>query len=96
MIKKCPFSTSNKLSASKIKIRFPPGADDFPDSFAIEDPRFCIFAPLIQNRDKFFPAYRQAGLAAIQTKPNDFKLCSVFCICWVSLLKRLNISLMPQ
>ena len=29
-------------------------ADNFPDSFAIEDPRFCKFAPLIQNRDKFF------------------------------------------
>ncbi|HEY9584658.1 MAG TPA: hypothetical protein VJI33_03735, partial [Candidatus Paceibacterota bacterium] len=29
------------------------GKDDFPDGLAIEDPRFCKFALLIQNRDKF-------------------------------------------
>ena len=35
--------------------------------FEIEDPLFCIFISLTQNRDKFFPAYRQAGLAAISS-----------------------------
>jgi len=34
--------------------------DNFPDSSAIEDPRFCKFASLTQNRDKFFFALSEA------------------------------------